>query len=71
MNTKKIQHVFFASLVVLSILSSLYINLHIEQQDSALTEITESANDTTKKLMADIDVFKKLIQKVSRQITLP
>jgi len=69
MNTKKIQHIFFASLVVLSILSSLYINLHIEQQDSTLTEISESANETSEKLMADIDVFKKIIQKVSRQIS--
>lgn len=70
MNSKKRQHLFFTSLVVLSILSSLYLNLHIEQKNATLTELTEPTTETADRLMADIDVFKKIIRNVSKQISL-
>ncbi|MEM9545899.1 MAG: hypothetical protein AAGA77_07995 [Bacteroidota bacterium] len=68
MQSKKIQQVFFSSLVVLSILSSLYLNLHVEPNQSALMELTQSETESTVKLMADIDVFQRIIQNVVNQI---
>ena len=69
MNSKKFQHLIFASLVVLSIFSSLYLNHQVEQKESTLTGIEEPASEASERLMADIDVFKKIIRNVSRQIS--
>lgn len=68
MNSKKLQHVFFSSLVVLSILCSLYLNLHVEPNQSTLAELTEPALESSDRLMADIDVFKHIFQKVAEQV---
>jgi hypothetical protein len=70
MNSKKFQHIFFVSLFILSISSSLYLNFHVELVDnpSPLVELTESSNESSGKLMADIDAFKNLIRNVAKQV---
>ena len=64
MKIKKIQRLFFASLAVLSFLSFLYLNLHVVPESTSLYGITESAQETSETLMADIDIFQNLIQSV-------
>ncbi len=68
MDSKKLQQIFFSSLIVLSILSSLYLNFHVEPNQSTLAELTEPALETSDRLMADIDAFKHIFQKVARQL---
>ena len=68
MNTKKLQHTFFASLLILSISSSLYLNFGVEDRQDPILEMTETAPVSSERLMADIDVFQKLIQKVVQQV---
>ncbi len=68
MNSKKLQQIFFSSLVVLSILSSLYLNFQVEQKQSSLAELTEPDTETTIRLMADIDAFQRIIQNVVKQV---
>jgi len=68
MNSKKLQKIFFSSLVVLSILSTLYLNLHVEPSQSTLAELTEPTIKTSDRLMADIDVFKHIFNNVVKQV---
>ena len=71
MNSKKFQHIFFISLFVISVSSSLYLNLHVKSNDddpSPLVELTGSPCESSGELMADIDAFKHLIQNVAKQI---
>ena len=68
MNTKKLQHTLFASLLVLSISSSLYLNFGVEDRQDPILEMTDTAPVSSDRLMADIDVFQKLIQKVVQQV---
>lgn len=72
MTSKKFQHIFFVSLLILSVSSSLYLNFQIEPIDnpSTLVELSESSNDSSVKLMADIDAFKHLLQNVAKQVML-
>ena len=72
MNSKKFQHIFFISLFVLSVSSSLYLNFQVEQNDnpSSLVELTETSSEPSEELMADIDAFKHLIQNVAKQMVL-
>lgn len=62
MNTKKIQQIFFSSLVVVSLLSSLYLNLHVERNQSSLSELAGPETENSMRLMADIDAFQHIIQ---------
>jgi hypothetical protein len=66
MKTKKNQQIFFSSLAILSILSSLYLNLHIEPKHSLMTELTD--NESSLRLMADIDAFQHIIQNVVKEV---
>ena len=68
MNTKKLQHILFATLLILSISSSLYLNLKVEERQASLLEMNEPAAESSERLMADIDVFQKLIHKVVKQV---
>ena len=70
MNSKKLQQVFFSSLVLLSILSSLYLNFHVEPQQASLAELAEPGAEASVKLMADIEAFQHIIQNVVKQIFL-
>ncbi|MDF1695062.1 MAG: hypothetical protein P1U56_04495 [Saprospiraceae bacterium] len=69
MKSNKIRVTFFSLLFILSISSSLYLNLHVgNDQDQSLVEVQDTPTEPSEELMADIDAFKTLIQKVARQI---
>ena len=68
MNSKKLQQVFFSFLIVLSIFSSLYLNLHVEPKSHSIAEFKETAEEVPGELMADIDAFKNIIRNVAEQI---
>lgn len=70
MNSKKFQHIFFISLLVLSISSSLYLNFQVENTDrhASIADYTGTSEESSEELMADIDAFKHLIQNVAKQL---
>lgn len=72
MNSKKFQHIFFISLFILSVSSSLYLNFQVKGNHNQLpmTELTESASESSEELMADIDAFKHILQNVAKQLIL-
>jgi len=69
MKSKKLQQVFFSSLVVVSILSSLYLNLHVEHNQTHVAELAGSETESSVRLMADIEAFQHIIQNVVNQLT--
>jgi len=68
MNTKRFQHLFFSTLLVLSVFSFIYLNLHVEPSNTSLVELAEQNQESAVQLMADIDAFKRILQNVSKQI---